>query len=95
MRSIVTVFAALGLWACEGGASGEVYVCEGGWDRIVLEEGGRAVVSTPAGEREGVFDRDDDSVRITLPGRAPLVLATQGDRLNGGPEGSCKRVRPE
>lgn len=95
MKEIVIVIAALGLWACEVGSPSEIYACEGDWDRIVLEEGGRAVVSTPAGEREGVFDADGDSIRVTLPGRAPMVLARQGDRLDGGAGMSCERVQPE
>lgn len=95
MKGNVIVIAALGLWACEVGSLSEIYACEGDWDRIVLEEGGRAVVRTPAGEREGVFDADGDSIRITLPGRAPMVLARNGDGLDGGAGMSCERVQPE
>ena len=89
------MIAALGLWACEVGGPSESYACEGAWDRIVLEEGGRAVVSTSAGEREGVFDVSGDSIRITLPDRAPMVLARRGDRLDGVAGMNCERVQPE
>lgn len=95
MKRTVIVLAALGLWACEASGPSEIYACDGEWDRIVLEEGGRAVVSTPAGQREGVFDADGDSIRITLPGRAPIVLARQADRLQGGAGTNCERVRSE
>lgn len=93
MRTVpLLMLLALGLGGCDGQGSREVYSCQGPWQRIVLEEGGRALVTTAAGVREATYVTRNGEVSITIPTQAPVDLQVKGDRLEGDALISCEKV---
>lgn len=89
---LLLMLLALVLWGCGAEISREVYACKGPWQRIVLEEGGRALVTTAAGVREATHVTRDGKVSITIPTQAPVDLEVHGDRLEGDGGISCEKV---
>jgi len=95
MKAIVIILlGVLALSGCEREVSREVYSCKGPWQAVVLTEEGRALVTTAAGVREAVYITRGDTFSFTVPGREPVDLVRQGDRLEGELI-SCEKVLAE
>jgi len=93
MRTIpVLLLLVLGLQGCADEPSRAVYACKGPWQRIVLEEDGRALVTTAAGVREATYVTRNGTVSIAIPTLAPVDLEVDGNRLKGGGGISCEKV---
>jgi len=95
MRTIpvlLLLLLAVGLQGCEGEPSRTVYACKGPWQRIVLEEDGRALVTTAAGVREATYVSRNGTLSIAIPTLAPVDMEVDGNLLQGGAGISCEKV---